>query len=123
MQDSIRLDIADHIATITLNRPETRNAIDGQDMVDELVRVVERINADRDLRCAIITGAGKAFCAGGNLKLIAAAQDDLDPRNPARIRFGYRQGIQRIPAAFEALDVPVIAAVNGPAVGAGCDLA
>lgn len=123
MQENILLDITDHVATITLNRPDTRNAIDGQEMVDELVDIVERLNADRDLRCAILTGAGKAFCAGGNLKLIAAAQDDLDPRNPARIRFGYRLGIQRIPAAFEALDVPIIAAVNGPAVGAGCDLA
>jgi enoyl-CoA hydratase/carnithine racemase len=123
MHHGILLEVADHVATITLNRPDTRNAIDGLDMVDALVATVERVNADPQIRCAILTGAGSAFCAGGNLKLIEAAEGDLDPRNPARIRFGYRQGIQRIPAAFEALDVPIIAAINGPAVGAGCDLA
>jgi enoyl-CoA hydratase/carnithine racemase len=122
MEESVQLQVSGHIAVITLNRPEMRNAIDGEEMVEVIVRTVERINADPEIRCAILTGAGKAFCAGGNLKLIESAQDSLDPRNPSRIRLGYRLGIQRIPQAFEALEVPIIAAVNGPAVGAGCDI-
>ena len=122
MRDLVKLEVDGNVATITLNRPEIRNAISGNDMIDAIVGAVERINADAGVRCAIITGAGTAFCAGGNVKRLAAAADHLDPQHPARIRLGYRTGIQRIPTAFEALEVPVIAAVNGPAIGAGCDL-
>lgn len=121
-QDEILLEQRGHIALITLNRPEARNALSGEGMVARLVEILERINADESVRCAILTGAGKAFCAGGDVKLIARGENRLDPRFPARIRLGYRIGIQRIPMAFEALEVPVIAAVNGAAVGAGCDI-
>lgn len=122
MSDLVKLEIADHIATMTLNRPEIRNSISGKEMIDAIVGAVEMINGDPGIRCAILTGAGSAFCAGGNIKLIAAAKDHIDPSHPARIRLGYRTGIQRIPTAFEALEVPIIAAVNGPAIGAGCDM-
>jgi enoyl-CoA hydratase/carnithine racemase len=121
MSDLVKLEIADHIATMTLNRPEIRNSISGKEMIDAIVGTVEMINGDPGIRCAILTGAGSAFCAGGNIKLIAAAKDHIDPSHPARIRLGYRTGIQRIPTAFEALEVPIIA-VNGPAIGAGCDM-
>ena len=122
MSDLVKLEIRDHVATMTLNRPEIRNSISGAEMIGAIVGTVETINADPGIRCAILTGAGTAFCAGGNIKLIAAAKDHIDPSHPARIRLGYRTGIQRIPTAFEALEVPIIAAVNGPAIGAGCDM-
>lgn len=122
MSDLVSCDIDGNVATLTLNRPEIRNAISGDEMIGAIVDAVERVNEDTDVRCAILTGAGTAFCAGGNIKLLAAPRDHIDPRNPARIRLGYRTGIQRIPTAFERLEVPIIAAVNGPAIGAGCDM-
>jgi enoyl-CoA hydratase/carnithine racemase len=107
------------IVTLTLNRPETRNAISDHDMVDAIVAALERLSAD-DARVAILTGAAPAFSSGGNIKTFGAATAG---RAPVETRRYYVQGIQRIPLAFERLEVPVIAAVNGPAIGAGCDLA
>ena len=111
----------DGIATITLNRPETRNAISDLDMIDGLLDRLAEADRDIDVRVVILTGAGPAFSSGGNLKTMSGPgglQDDL----PAQTRRNYRYGIQRIPLAMEAMEVPVIAAVNGPAIGAGCDL-
>jgi enoyl-CoA hydratase/carnithine racemase len=70
----------------------------------------------------IVTGAGSAFCAGGNVKDMRDKKG-IAGGTPNQIREGYRGGIQRIPLALYNLDVPTIAAVNGPAIGAGCDLA
>ncbi|MDF3075095.1 MAG: enoyl-CoA hydratase [Alphaproteobacteria bacterium] len=110
-----------HIVTVTLNRPEIRNAISDDDMIADLVTAIERINADNEVRCAILTGAGTAFSSGGNVKKMRDG-GGMFAGSPYGIRNGYLQGIQRIPAAMYELDVPIIAAVNGPAIGAGCDL-
>jgi len=110
-----------HIVTVTLNRPEIRNAISDDDMISDLVSAIERINADADVRCAILTGAGTAFSSGGNVKKMREG-GGMFAGSPYSIRNGYLQGIQRIPLAMYELEVPIIAAVNGPAVGAGCDL-
>jgi enoyl-CoA hydratase/carnithine racemase len=109
------------IAVLTLNRPETRNALD-EDVVDALVAACERMNRDLSLSCAILAAAGPAFCAGGNVKAMHA-REGMFAGSPAEMRRGYRFGIQRVPLAFHELEVPIIAAVNGPAIGAGCDLA
>jgi enoyl-CoA hydratase/carnithine racemase len=108
------------IVTLTLNRLELRNPISDGDMVDALVAALEKLNGDFGVRAAILTGSGSTFSSGGNLKLLGAAAAD---RSPVDTRRYYETGIQRIPRAFEALEVPIIAAVNGPAIGAGCDLA
>jgi len=110
------------IATITLNQPELRNPISDMDTVDALVAAIERLNADTTIRAAILTGAGKGFSSGGNLRTIGTP-GSLGGGRPVETRRGYIRGIQRIPMAFSVLEVPIIAAVNGPAVGAGCDLA
>jgi enoyl-CoA hydratase/carnithine racemase len=110
-----------HVVTVTLNRPEIRNAISDDDMITDLVNAIQRINHDADARCAILTGAGTAFSSGGNVKKMRDG-GGMFAGSPYDLRNGYLQGIQRIPVAMYELEVPIIAAVNGPAVGAGCDL-
>lgn len=118
----VLLAIQDGIATITLNLPETRNPISAQETVDVLVHALETMNRTPDVRVAILTGAGKAFSSGGDLKSIGQP-GGLGGGDPVRTPAQYAQNIQRVPLAFQALEVPVIAAINGPAIGAGCDLA
>lgn len=119
--DAILFERDGHVVTITLNRPETRNAITDEDMVDALLAACARVEADHDVRAVILTGAGPAFCSGGNVKHMRE-KTGMFAGTPAEIRESYRTGIQRVPRAFWALSVPTIAAVNGPAYGAGCDL-
>ncbi len=111
-----------HVVTVTLNRPEIRNAISDDDMIGDLVGAIQRINADPEARCAILTGAGTAFSSGGNVKKMRDGGGMFEG-SAYDLRNGYLQGIQRIPLAMYELEVPIIAAVNGPAIGAGCDLA
>jgi enoyl-CoA hydratase/carnithine racemase len=122
MTEIVLTDIESGIATITLNRPGLRNPISDIDMIEALVAALARINADFSVRCAILTGAGSAFSSGGNLQKMGQP-GELGGGAPADTPGGYVHGIQRIPLAFERLEVPIIAAVNGPAIGAGCDLA
>jgi enoyl-CoA hydratase/carnithine racemase len=118
----VRYEQEGHIVVLTLNHPALRNPVSEPEIVEGLVRACERMNADMSVRAAILTGAGSAFSSGGNLKKMAAAGGQADAP-PWENRRWYKQGIQRIPLAFESLEVPIIAAVNGPAIGAGCDLA
>lgn len=113
----------DGIATITLNRPELRNPISDLDLIEALLGSLANMEADPAVRVAVLTGAGSAFSAGGNLKAMKPDSGGLNASLPARTRGNYKRGIQRLPLAFAALEVPVIAAVNGPAIGAGLDLA
>ena len=110
-----------HVVTLTLNKHETRNAISEDEMVDAIVAACSRINADNSVRVAIITGAGSAFSSGGNVKDMRD-KTGMFGGTGTEIRDGYRNGIQRIPLAIQQLEVPIIAAVNGAAIGAGCDL-
>ena len=109
------------IAVLTLNRPEVRNTITEPAMIEEILDALLRVQADEALSVMILTGAGSAFSAGGNVKDMYNKQG-MFAGDPDQIRNNYRRGIQQIPLAFQRLDVPTIAAVNGPAIGAGCDL-
>ena len=109
------------IVTLTMNQPETRNALTGNTAVPELVEACQRIAADPGVKVVILTGAGSAFSSGGNVKDMQRYSRDAVP--PMPIRDEYRNGIQRLPLALYNLEVPTIAAVNGAAIGAGCDLA
>ncbi|SMH38071.1 crotonase/enoyl-CoA hydratase family protein [Azospirillum agricola] len=122
MSDPVLYELEDGIVTLTLNRPELRNPISDPDMVEAVVDALDRLNGDPAVRVAILTGTGSAFSSGGNLHTMREGGGLNDPL-PARTRHNYQRGIQRIPLAFERLEVPVVAAVNGPAIGAGCDLA
>ncbi len=106
------------IVTLTMNAPETRNALTGNSAPQEFVDCCARITSDPSVRAVILTGNGPVFSSGGNLKHMQGMFD----LSPAELREWYRTGIQRLANAFYNLEVPTIAAVNGPAIGAGCDL-
>lgn len=121
-QDTVLVDRDGHVVTWTINLPELRNPISGDDVVERLVALVDEANTDIDTRVVILTGAGSAFSAGGNVKDMVD-RAGMFAGAPHALRNGYRHGIQRLPKAIFHCEVPIIAAVNGPAVGAGCDLA
>ena len=110
------------VLTVTLNLPDQRNPISHPALIDALCTVMLDADADVSVRAVILTGAGSAFSAGGDLKAMKAGVG-LKAALPAQTRRNYRTGIQRLPLMFEALEVPVIAAINGAAIGAGLDLA
>lgn len=118
----IRVERKGHIAVLTLNRPQTRNALSGDEMFAAFEDIFDQLNADLGVRAAVLTGAPPAFCSGGNVSDMRD-RAGMFAGTAAEIAQRYRAGIQRIPRAFAQLQVPIIAAVNGPAIGAGCDLA
>ncbi len=109
------------IVTLTMNQPNERNPLTGNTAVEEFVQACARIAADPGVKVVVLTGAGSAFCSGGNVKNMQ--RYSADAIAPMAIRDEYQHGIQRLPLALYGLDVPTIAAVNGAAIGAGCDLA
>jgi enoyl-CoA hydratase/carnithine racemase len=111
----------DNIAILTLNRPDVRNTITEKEIIEEILDACQRVQEDQAISVMILTGAGTAFSAGGNVKDMYN-KVGIFAGDPEQIRNNYRQGIQKIPLALQRLDVPTIAAVNGPAIGAGCDL-
>jgi enoyl-CoA hydratase/carnithine racemase len=110
------------VLTLTLNQPDLRNPISDGPTIDGLCAAIEEADRDMAVRVVILTGAGSAFSTGGNIATMREGGGLNDPV-AAQTRRNYRHGIQRLPLLFEAIEVPVIAAVNGPAIGAGCDLA
>jgi len=122
MQPFLNLERRGHILLVTMNRPETRNALSDDGVIEEFVACCEQVNADLSIRAVVLTGAGPAFSSGGNLKSIRSKMG-AGLGEPPLSRQAYRNGIQRLPLAWCNLEVPTIAAVNGPAYGAGNDLA
>jgi enoyl-CoA hydratase len=113
---TILLEWASSVATVTLNRPEVLNALNGR-MLDELTETFAQLAADSELRAVVVTGAGpKAFAAGADIGELNALSGAL--AGEAQARRG-----QALTVAIERLRVPVIAAVNGFALGGGCELA
>lgn len=115
----LRFDITDHIATITLNRPEARNAF-SQEMRQSLDVALSHVREGigSEVRALIITGAGGAFCAGGDVKGMQARHKASVTENRRNMKHGHR-----LLRELRDLELPVIAAVDGPAAGAGCNLA
>ncbi len=110
------------IVTLTINRPESRNPLGEEGDGDLFAQACLRINSDREVRCAILTGAGTAFSAGGNVKAMRERSGAFAGAG-VHIRERYRTGIHRIVRSVWGLEVPLIAAVNGPAIGLGNDVA
>jgi 2-(1,2-epoxy-1,2-dihydrophenyl)acetyl-CoA isomerase len=117
----LKVEQRSHQLWLTLNNPEQSNAITSE-MVESLCAVLKHADFDRDIKVIILTGEGKNFCSGGDVKAMSEKtgmfQGDAD-----ELRRRYMQGIQQIPKTLEDVSTPVIAMVNGAAIGAGCDLA
>ena len=109
--------------TITLNRPESRNAIATHADCASLVEVLRRADEDPQVSVAILTGKGTAFCAGGDLKAMKERSGIGPLATPADTRLNYKRGVHAVARALQDLEIATIAAVNGPAIGLGLDLA
>ena len=115
------LEIRGRTAILAFDRDDVRNALTGTRILDDLLAVCAWINRSRAVSVLVLTGNGKAFSAGGNVKDMRNRSGGF--HGPVQdVEHSYRHGIQRMPLAIFGLDIPVIAAVNGPAIGAGCDL-
>ncbi len=122
MSSLIALAIDGPIATLTINRPDAMNALGEPGDGDAFAAACAEITANRAVRCAILTGAGRAFSAGGNVKAMQNREGAFAGA-PYEVAQGYRGNIHRIARALYGLEVPLIAAVNGPAIGLGNDVA
>tara|TARA_R110000850_G_scaffold81515_8_gene175226 strand:- start:5352 stop:6152 length:801 start_codon:yes stop_codon:yes gene_type:complete len=122
MSEFLQVERDGGIVFVRMNSPETRNALSEPSQMQEFVDLCRDLRGDRSVRVVVLTGNGKAFCAGGNIKDMQN-REGIFAGSPYDLRDTYRNGIQQIPLALYELDVPIIAAVNGPAIGAGLDLA
>jgi 2-(1,2-epoxy-1,2-dihydrophenyl)acetyl-CoA isomerase len=118
MYENIQVSTADCIQTITLNRPDRLNAFIGH-MRRDLAEALEHAASDRNVRVVVITGAGRGFCAGGDVAFMAELMQRRNAEEFSRILGAGR----RVILAIRQMTKPVIAAINGPASGAGCNLA
>lgn len=110
------------VAILTLNRPEAMNALGEPGDGEKVAAACAEVNADKSLRCTILTGAGKGFSAGGNVKAMQSRTGAFGG-DPATVRIGYKTNVHAITSALYNLETPLIAAVNGAAIGLGCDVA
>jgi enoyl-CoA hydratase/carnithine racemase len=120
--DEIDYGVEDGVATVVLDRPEKLNALTAV-MATELLDAFDRIDADDDVRAVIVTGRGRAFCAGADLSLGAQTFDydaqDPPPPGSAEVAAERRDGGGLLTLRIFDLTKPIIAAINGPAVGVG----
>jgi 2-(1,2-epoxy-1,2-dihydrophenyl)acetyl-CoA isomerase len=114
----IERSVRDNVATITLNRPDKLNAFTGT-MREDLLAALRACDDDADVRVVVITGAGRAFCAGGDVEYMSGLQKSGDVASFRKLLDAGRDVILQI----ATMSRPVIAAVNGIAAGAGCNLA
>lgn len=118
MSEQLMFDVHERVATLTLNRPEKLNAFT-LEMIDAWAEALEECRRNDDVHVIVVTGAGRAFCAGGDLAEMRVRVEET----PAQQKDFIWQHVHRIPSILEQLDKPVIAAVNGAANGAGMDMA
>ncbi len=117
MADELLYEVKDRIATLTLNRPDKMNAFTGA-MIERWAWALNEAQRDPDVNVVVVTGAGKAFCSGGDVARMGQGEPTpLDHKNTLW------EHIHRVPKALEQMDKPVIAMVNGVAVGAGMGMA
>ncbi|WP_144637560.1 enoyl-CoA hydratase-related protein [Bordetella genomosp. 13] len=117
----VRQDLADGVLTLSLDEPATGNAMSVA-MAQALAQALEGANAMPDVHCVLLRSTGTYFCTGGNVKDMEQGSD-LMQGSITEVRDRLKRTLHRVTHALQALQVPSIAAVNGAAVGAGCDLA
>ncbi|TYO95770.1 enoyl-CoA hydratase/carnithine racemase [Geothermobacter ehrlichii] len=117
-----RLTCENRVAELTFDRDDVRNALTGTTLVEDIIATIDWANRNSDLSVLILTGDGAAFSAGGNVKQMRD-REGIFSGSVLQIQDQYRRGIQQLPLAMQRAEIPVIAAVNGPAIGAGMDLA
>jgi len=117
----IKEKLMEGILTITLNRPEASNAFNDV-MIDELVGSLNAADINDEVRVILINSEGKNFCAGGDIKAMKD-KTEMFAGESDELRRRYQKGIQKIPLAMEKLQKPTVMAVQGAAIGAGCDFA
>jgi len=121
---AVLFEVEDKVAKITLNRPESMNAFNGE-IRKGLAVALQQITTDRDIRVVIMTGAGeKSFCAGLDLKMVTSGKgfEGMLPDHPTRSDFEVQREIRDMYTAFEQLPMPIIAAINGYCFGMGMQL-
>ena len=116
------LTLEERVAVLTFQRDDVRNALTGTSLAEDIINTVKWVNGEDRVSVLVITGAGSAFSSGGNVKEMQS-QSGIFGGSPVQVQDQYRRGIQQIPLVLHKAEVPVIAAVNGPAIGAGFDLA
>lgn len=119
--DDLLIEKDESLLWVTLNRAEASNAYSSS-MIQSLITVLRLADEDNSIRVIILTGAGKNFCAGGDIKAMRD-KTGMFAGESNQLREAYQNGIQKIPRTLNHLKTPIIAMVNGAAVGAGCDLA
>ncbi len=122
LADSV-LAIEGRIALLTLNRPEARNDLLATKLATDIAAVAEWINREPRIGTLVLTGQGSSFSAGCQPRRLLEREDSVFPHSLGQVAEQFRHGLQRMVLALDALDVPVIAAVNGPALGSGLALA
>jgi enoyl-CoA hydratase/carnithine racemase len=123
MNDFLAISRDGAVVTLTMNRPDERNALSDEASCAQFVSTCRELGGDTSVGAVILTGAGTAFSAGGNLKRMRDRKGFAPKDTPVETRHSYRRTVQQIPLALYELEVPTIAAVNGPAIGVGLDLA
>lgn len=118
---AIQFTVENHVAWLVMNRPEMRNALNEQ-MREEMFRALAEVADNPDIRCLVVTGAGKGFCTGADLSGRSGGAAN-EPPHPGAVRTAMRQNSQRLIRAYWELEKPVVAAVNGVAAGFGAHLA
>lgn len=118
----IETELVGAVAILRLNRPESMNALGSAGDGEAIEAACTALNGNQQVRCIILTGAGKCFSAGGDVKAMSERTGNF-AGSGVQIRDGYRTNIHRAARALYGLQLPVIAAVNGPAIGLGCDVA
>ena len=119
---SLKTRVENGVAVVTLARPDVRNTITGSDLLDELLDAIHDAEEDPEIAVLILDAEGPAFSAGGNVKDMVN-QVGLFEGNPSEITEKYRETIQQLTRFMATTDLVTIAAINGPAIGAGFDLA
>ncbi|MBB44318.1 MAG: enoyl-CoA hydratase [Rhodospirillaceae bacterium] len=119
---NIKFSIKNGIAHLILARHDIRNAFSDTKFTDEILEGLSVAQHSKDVRVLVLSAEGSAFSAGGNIKDMRDKKG-IFGGGTAGTRRGYMEGIQRIPKALFGMDIPTISAVQGPAIGAGCDLA